>query len=190
MLGEIGGLVNTALRNKMQEIKNSTAAEGSRLELQKRLNETMLRNLEEVNSDKFNPDQYLESLRKGELASIETGRVRSGAERENLAGMLPIRGEALSQNARYQTGLLDAQTQNEINKMRERAGLVGGYLDKQIDYDKWAKGGSDYDQLQRVLEYAGSENAANRSLREKERNQGLVTNLIGNLLMGASAFFG
>lgn len=190
MLQQIGELVNTGLQARIKKIKSDLAANESKNELQQRLGNYYLGQLENVNSDKFDFNEHLSQLESGNQATLRGTEAANRVEQQRLEGLLPVTKERTNQQLGYQTGIVDNQTSNQIRLAQERANQMKPFVDAEIEYGKWSKGASDFDKLQAGFAYASGENEKNRQLARMQANRGLVGSLLGGLLTGASMLIG
>ena len=142
-----------------------------------------------LNDLSLTPQQKLDKLRAA--IDLQDEATKRNIENQGLLAntLTGPRAVVLDQNLKYQSGLSDVNTSNEIKQMQARVAQIEALQGPQRKHELDVMGRSEADTMDAFFRYAENQNAANRKLQEKQMNQG-VWGLVGSLLLGAAALAG
>lgn len=137
-----------------------------------------------LNDLSLTPQQKLDKLRAA--IDLQDEATKRNIENQGLLAntLTGPRAVVLDQNLKYQSGLSDVNTSNEIKQMQARVAQTEALLAPQRAHELAVMGRSEADTMDAFFRYAENQNAANRELQKQQTNRGLLGQLAlaGSLL--------
>lgn len=182
VLEQIGSLGTGLLERANNRVRGLATGPADRLRQQAEI-QTLRRELDR------RPETFADQLKwlNQYNTAVQTGKVGDArATSEALSILTPARGQLINQDDKSYQNRLGAETNSQLEILRGRAGLARELIGDTQAHELTLQAGQDRAR-QEAIEYARSENAAERDLMKQQIANSKTMRLL-NSILGAGAF--